>query len=84
MKNKVYLCTGLKPECMQSKHNICFRNPINERKQSAEICKYTSDLTYALCTAMKAHGLNLDSYMVPVDGNPELLKETIIQQDAEC
>jgi len=81
MENKVYLCTGLKPECLQSKHNICFRNPMNEGKPTKEVCNHTSDLRYALCTAMKAHGLKLDSYMEPVNGNPELLSETIIQQD---
>ena len=75
MSDKVYLCTGLKPECRQSEHNFCFRNPMNEGKESTEICKHTSDLTYALRTAMQAHGLKLDSCTTLVDGNPDLLKK---------
>ena len=83
MSAMLYLCTGLNPLCRNSDQNICFRDPKNKNRSSKEVCKYTSDLEYALRTAMSAQDIKLNTYMAKGKCHPDLLIETVATDDLD-
>ena len=83
MSAMLYLCTGLNPLCRNSDQNVCFRDPKNKNCSPREVCRYTSDLEYALRTAMSAQDIKLNTHMVKSKYHPDLLIETITTDDLD-